>query len=284
MPVQRGDLEWASWGALFADVGARWGNRRAVIDDDGGLTYEELDHVGAEIGAGLLAAGVAPGDRVGIWMPNCATWIAILAGVARAGATVVPLTPRLRGYEVAEILQRSDATTLFFVDTFLGEDFAKMLGAGEAEHRLPRLVNRYRVSLEAGGGSEITALRNLGSRPGALASLAARTASITPTDPTDLLFTSGTTGHPKGILNNSARSLRVYSDLADVLRIGPTDVYYLVPPLSHSFGLKACLLEVMMRGCALVPTTAFEPRRACVTSSASASPYCPVRPRSSSAS
>ena len=123
---------------MTAAAADRFGDRLAVLDGDERLTYAELLHEARTFGAGLVAAGVEPGDRVAIWAPNSARWIVAVLGLFQAGAVLVPVNTRFKGAEAVEILRRSDARALVTVTDFLGTDYVAMLRATGVE--LPGLA------------------------------------------------------------------------------------------------------------------------------------------------
>ena len=110
------------------DTAERFGDRLAVVDGDTRLTWAELHDEAQTFGAGLVASGVEPGDRVAIWAPNSAEWIVALLGLLQAGAVLVPVNTRFKGVEAADILARSRARVLVTVTDFLGTDYLAMLG------------------------------------------------------------------------------------------------------------------------------------------------------------
>ena len=98
--------------ALLAASTERFGDHLAIVDGDTQLTYVELRETARTFGAGLVGAGVAPGDRVAIWAPNSARWVTALFGLSSAGAVLVPINTRFKGVEAAEILRRSKARVI----------------------------------------------------------------------------------------------------------------------------------------------------------------------------
>ncbi|HEY6462832.1 MAG TPA: AMP-binding protein, partial [Polyangiaceae bacterium] len=119
----------------------RYGDRAAVVDGDEVVSFARLAHEMTRVTRALVAAGVARGDRVGIWAPNGWRWIVAALATHAAGAAVVPVNTRYKGEEAAYVLGRSGARVLFTVRGFLGTDYVAMLhGAGEALRALERVV------------------------------------------------------------------------------------------------------------------------------------------------
>src|SRR6185437_4568912 len=123
--------------ALVQAAAQRYGNAEAIADlgPDGASdptrrrSFSALAADVRECAAAAVAAGVNPGDRVGVWAPNCLEWVVATLGLPSAGAIVVPLNTRLRGEEAADILDRTTATLLVVADGFLGADYSGMLRA-----------------------------------------------------------------------------------------------------------------------------------------------------------
>ena len=135
----RADLRWGTVPALLADVARRRPDAEAVADGPVRLTYAELADAAGELSRALMASGVAKGDRVAIWAPNCAQWVVSALGAAGAGAVVVTVNTRFKGGEAAQILRASGARVLLTVQGFLGVDYPAML-AGEDLGELAEIV------------------------------------------------------------------------------------------------------------------------------------------------
>ena len=101
----------------------RFGDRDAVVDGDTRLSFVDVEQQMMAVARSLIVSGVAPGDRVAVWAPNSAAWIAAALGVLAARAWLVPLNTRLKGEEAAYILGKTDACLLFAPDEFLGTDY-----------------------------------------------------------------------------------------------------------------------------------------------------------------
>ena len=226
----------------------------AVVDGDLRLTYADLAERALRAGAALVAAGIAPGDRIAIWAPNSAAWIEAFLGCASAGAVLVPLNTRFQGAEAAYILQRSRARLLFTVGQFLGRDYPALLAGQD----LPDLGAT--VTFDGSWPEWLSA----GDDPAAVAELDRRIDALGADDWLDLMFTSGTTGAPKGVRARHGDTLRSYRYYAQTLGIRTGDRYLLVNPLFHSFGCKAGLVAAITAAATVYPVPVFDPAAAAV--------------------
>jgi acyl-CoA synthetase (AMP-forming)/AMP-acid ligase II len=244
--------------ALTAAAAARFGGDVAVIDGDVRLTYAELLDEARTFGAGLVAVGIEPGDRVAIWAPNSARWIVSLLGLFQAGAVLVPVNTRFKGMEAAEILGRSGARALVTVTDFLGTDHLALLADAGAEP--PEIV----VVLDGPVPSTARSFDGLldAATADTLAEVDRRAALVGPDDPSDILFTSGTTGQPKGVVQTHARTLLVATDWVAMTGLAHGDRYLMVNPYFHMFGLKAGILASVAAGATMLPEPVFDVDRA----------------------
>ncbi|MGO8873214.1 MAG: FadD3 family acyl-CoA ligase [Acidimicrobiales bacterium] len=270
----RGDLQWGTIPGLVQDAAARFGEAEALVDVHGGggatirLTFDQLaDEVAAATRA-IVANGIERGDRVAIWAPNCAEWVIAALGAVGAGALLVPLNTRFKGTEAAYILRESGARMLFTVEGFLGTDYPRLLDeAVAAGARVPDLERV--VVLRTGDGTPHRSTAKgdpvveweVFLREGGLCSAdvaAGRTASITSGDLSDLIFTSGTTGHPKGAMTTHGQTLRTFATWSEVVGLRRGDRYLIVNPFFHTFGYKAGILACLMTGATMVPEPVFD--------------------------
>jgi len=257
----RADLTWGTIPNLVADNATRHGDRLALIDGDQRLTFAQLAEQVDRYARGFVAAGTAAGDRVAMWAPNCAEWMLAALGALRAGAVLVPMNTRFKGGEAAYILRAAGVTTLVSVRGFLGVDYPALL-AGEDTGPLRHMV-LLREEGEPGAvpaGVTVTSLEALLSEGAAVdpSVTAARAAALSPDDTSDLIFTSGTTGHPKGAATTHAQSLRTFGTWASIVGLGPDDRYLVVNPFFHTFGYKAGILACLMAGATVVPEPVFD--------------------------
>ena len=271
----RGDLQWGTLPGLVQDAAARFGEAEAVVDRNGpgGTTTRwSFDRLAEEVATAtqaVMANGIDPGDRVAIWAPNCAEWIVAALGALGAGAVLVPLNTRYKGAEAAYILRASGARVLFTVQGFLGTDYPALLAeAADAGGSAPDL--ELVVVLRTDGAARGVAPTTAGTRMVGWAEFlagadrceadvaAGRTASLTPGDVADLVFTSGTTGHPKGAMTTHGQTLRTFATWAEVVGLREGDRYLIVNPFFHTFGYKAGILACLMAGATMVPEPVFD--------------------------
>ncbi|MCB9727254.1 MAG: fatty acid--CoA ligase family protein [Deltaproteobacteria bacterium] len=253
---ERRDMEHGSIPGLLRDAAARHGERAAIEDADRTLSFRELAERARAVTRGLMACGVERGDRVAIWAPNLWEWVVAALGVHGAGGVLVPINTRYRGREAADILARSGARLLFTVQGFLGNDYVSLLADCGVE--LPALGETVVLRGEVPPGA--LSLEDLLARGEAVSLEAAleRERSVGPDDPSDILFTSGTTGAPKGAITTHAQSLRAYGDWVAVTGLGQEDRYLVVAPFFHCFGYKAGWLACLLSGATCLPQPVFD--------------------------
>ncbi|GAB2843872.1 FadD3 family acyl-CoA ligase [Actinocorallia aurea] len=255
--------------ALLREATWRYGERLAVVDGGRRWSYVDLASAVELAARSFLALGIRPGDRVALWMPNRAEYVIALLGALSAGAVAVPMNTRYRGYEATEILARSRASALITANGFLGIGFLSMLreaagreGGGALIPGLPHLTAIVDVP-GAGSTEGVSSLSwedflGQGLR---VPSDAARKAAelLEPEALCDILFTSGTTGRPKGVMSSHRQTVDVARIWAEGAGLTQDDRYGIVNPFFHSFGYKAGIIAALGSGAALYPIAAFEP-------------------------
>ena len=245
-------LDWRSTPELVAVAAERYADAEALVDGDLRLTFRDLADEVRRAAKAFVAAGVAPGDRVGIWAPNVAEWVVAALGVHAAGAALVPVNTRFKGEEAAWVLGRSGARVVLTVTGFLGTDYVGMLDGIDGLEQVvvlrgdaPAGTTAWPDFLAAGDGVEDVEVER-------------RSAAIGPEDPSDVIFTSGTTGRPKGVVSTHGQTLRAFDDWSRIVGLREGDRYLVVNPFFHTFGYKAGFLACLMRGAAIVPHAVFE--------------------------
>jgi acyl-CoA synthetase (AMP-forming)/AMP-acid ligase II len=209
-----------------------------VAIDDAGLqiTYAELHRQVERAAQGLHLRGIGPGHRVAIWAPNRWEWVVAALATHRLGAAIVPINTRYRGDEARYVIAASGARLLFTVGELLGTDLIAMLDLPD----LPTV--RLDQHLEA--------------------QLFAPDVRLPPPPPpdaiSDVLFTSGTTGRPKGVPTTHLQSVRAYLAWSEVVGLRHGDRYLVVAPFFHCFGYKAGWLACLLRGATILPLPVFD--------------------------
>ncbi len=238
---------------LLLGAAERFGDAPAIEDGDVRLDFRELADSGLEAARAFLAAGVEPGDRVALWAPNVHEWILAALGAHCAGAVLVTLNTRFKGAEAAYVLRKSGARLLFTPGEFLGTRYVELL-AGEELPALERIVTFREAAPGAQGWADF-----LASGAGVpIAEARERAEAVSPDDLSDLLFTSGTTGHPKGVMTAHGQNLRAFAAWSEVVGLRAGDRYLVVNPFFHSFGYKAGWLASLMRGATVLPQAVFD--------------------------
>ncbi len=204
----------------------------------------------------LLALGVGKGDRVALWAPNTWEWVVAALGIHAAGGVLVPVNTRFKGGEAAEVLAKSGARALLTTVGFLGTDYVQSLR--ESGVALPQLgpIVVLRGKAPAGTlswGDFLARAESVSDREGD-----ARAVAVLPEDFSDILFTSGTTGRPKGVPCTHAQTLRAFRDWAETVGLTRGDRYLVVLPFFHSFGYKAGILTSLMMGATILPQAVFD--------------------------
>ena len=256
----RADVEWGTTPRLLRSSAERFAEAPAVEDGTTTLSFRELLAVSNRVAAACIAHGIEPGDRVAVWAPNLWEWIPVALGLQSAGAVLVPLNTRYKGREAAYILGRSRARLLVTVAGFLGNDYVGLLrDAVDVAAELPDLgtVVVLRTDTPPAGTEAWGAFLARGDAvdPG---EVERRALAVAPDDLSDLLFTSGTTGNPKGVMQTHASTLRAFHAWSTVVGLRAGDRYLVVNPFFHAFGYKAGWLSCLMTGATVIPQAVFD--------------------------
>lgn len=245
--------------AMLEQAALKHPERDAIIDGTVHIDYASLKQTSHSVAASLIAMGVEAGDRVAIWAPNISEWILAACGIHAAGAVMVPLNTRMKGPEAVDILDRSQAKVLFCIGNFLGQYYPRML-EGIRPSTLQHVVvlredfDAAHASTQDMDWSHFLQKTN----PDALLKVAGRIANLTENSTADLMFTSGTTGRPKGVMAAHGPTIRAFSAWGRVVGLQPDDRYLIVNPFFHSFGYKAGWVAAFIQGATVYPEQVFE--------------------------
>jgi len=248
-------------GQMLDRAAERAGDREAVVFKRDRVTYAALRARVDDFARGLLALGLAPRDHAVLWMPNCVEWNVANLGLAKAGAVTVTCNTRYKAREVGYVLEQSDATALIMADRFATAriDYLSLLReldpAALGGSRFPRLRAVVVLGDPPAGATSFAAVEAAGRGPGGpdLGRVA-----VAPGDPAEMLYTSGTTGEPKGCLlshGNMFEKTRVYTALHQWTE---TDRYLVPVPYFHIFGSMGAIAANCLAGSTQILMEAFD--------------------------
>ncbi|KJF23857.1 fatty acid--CoA ligase family protein [Rhodococcus sp. AD45-ID] len=222
-------MKWQTIPEMVLSAADRFGTAEAVVDGPVRITFVELaDRVRRAAGA-LASIGVDKGDRVAIWAPNSAEWIIAAFGILTAGGVLVPVNTRYKADEAADIIRRSGAKAVLVQKGFLGLEYS-------APDDVP-VIDLKSDFLSSGAPFEC---------------------EISGDDIADIMYTSGTTGRPKGVMMNHHQTLRMFSEWCDLADLREGDRYLVVNPFFHMFGYKAGVVASLIRGATILPVAVLD--------------------------
>jgi HIP---CoA ligase len=223
------DRMWETIPEMVCSAADRFGDAEAIVDGPLRYTFRDVvDRVRCAAGA-FADLGVEKGDRVAVWAPNSAEWIIAAFGLLTAGGVLVPVNTRFKPEEAGDIITRSAVKAVLVQKGFLGQDFTPPAG-------IP-VIDLKSDFLSSGSPFE---------------------RAVSGTDISDIIFTSGTTGRPKGAMMNHRQTLRMYEEWATLADLRHGDRYLMINPYFHTFGLKAGLITSFLRGATMLPVAVFD--------------------------
>jgi fatty-acyl-CoA synthase len=268
-----GEAEMPEWyvkrtfGSLVDDMATRFGAREALVFGEERYTFAEVRERVDAVARGLIRLGIEPGDHVALWLMNRPEWIFCLFALARIGAVQVPVNTRFRTRDLAYLLQQSDARYLIAHDVsgpidYLGmiREVVKLPARGHvvADPDYPEL--RRVVVLGRPGHAGCVGWDAVLEAGAAIdqATVAARAAAVDPDQPVFIMYTSGTTGFPKGVMHNHVM-LRLVETRAFRLAITENDTILNYLPLFHLFSYSEAALMSMLTGARQILMETFDP-------------------------
>jgi fatty-acyl-CoA synthase len=230
----------------------RFGDRVALVDVPAGrrLTYDELAAEVDALALGLLAVGIAKGDRVGIWAPNCVEWVYTQYATAKIGAILVNINPAYRTSELEFVLNQSGTKLLIAAQRLRTSDYAAMIA--DVRPHCPGLegvvllgTGEWAALLDSGRGADRTVLDAI---------------ELSADDPINIQYTSGTTGFPKGATLSHHNILNNGYFVGELCNYTHEDKVCIPVPFYHCFGMVMGNLGATSHGAAMViPAPVFDP-------------------------
>jgi fatty-acyl-CoA synthase len=238
-------------GANFERTVASHGDREALVEVATGRrwTYTQLNQDVDALARGLVAAGIGAGDRVGIWAPNCAEWTITQYATAKIGAILVNINPAYRTHELAYVLNQSGVRLLVSATEFKSSDYRAMVDEVVGETAVRQVVfigseDWSRLLAQATGDEDVAGLM----------------AALTPDDPINIQYTSGTTGFPKGATLSHRNILNNGYFATETINFSEHDRLAIAVPLYHCFGMVMGNLGCTTHGATMVLTSpGFDP-------------------------
>ena len=263
-------MEWypkRTFGDLPAGAAARFGEREALVFEGQRFTFAEVDREVDKAAKALMALGVGRGDHVALWLNNCADWVFICFAVLKIGAVLVPINTRFRARDMGYVLNQSDSCMLISHDRSGPVDYLAMISeavdlpaGGEriSDPAFPELNNIVILSAENHSGRVSWDTAKSGSDTISNAALTERAGSVDPDAPCLIMYTSGTTGHPKGVVH-AHKLIRNIEERGYRMAVTPNDIILSYLPLFHAFGFSDGLMMAMITGAKQVITATFDP-------------------------
>ncbi len=245
---------WSTIPQLIDDAAERFPTTEAMVDGEVRWTFPQFRAEIRRAAAALAASGIEPGDRVALWAPNCWEWAVAALGVHVAGGIVVPINTRFKGREAGYVMEASQARILFTVTDFLDTDYVALLTDAGLPAQLDEIVVLRGTVPETATGFSTFIARGDGVDDDAVG---ARAAAVGGDDLCNIMFTSGTTGAPKGAMLTHSATCRAFASWSDVIGLDQ-DRYLIINPFFHSFGLNAGILACLMTGSTIIPHPVFD--------------------------
>ncbi len=240
-------------GQNFERTVATHPDAEALVDvaADRRWTYRELDDEINVVARGLMALGIEPGQRVGIWAPNCAEWTIVQYASAKIGSVLVNINPAYRTHELSYVLNQAGVRTLISATTFKTSDYVGMIAEVRVDSQLREVIFIGTADWDnlKSGADKVTE-----------GGLRTRMASLHHNEPINIQYTSGTTGFPKGATLSHRNILNNGFFVTDLIKLAPGDRLCIPVPFYHCFGMVMGNLGCTTHGATMViPAPGFDP-------------------------
>lgn len=255
------DNEQRTIGGIIGYAAKKWGDKTAIFSDARNYTFKEIDELSDKFALGLIKKGIKKGDRIGIWMHNHPEWNIAWFGVAKAGAIGVPLDYWYKPAETQYILWHSEARAVITTESMFGVDFPGMLK--QIKPTLPNL--EFCIVMGMPSEEWMTSFDEiyaLGKEGASAKELQERKSQINERDLVFILYTSGTTGKPKGASLSHRNIIMNAWYTGAGLKVTDKDNVLVPVPYSHCFGNTLALTLTVLRGAAQTPMIKYDPKSA----------------------
>ena len=242
--------------ALVDRASREFASTEAISDGDFSLNFAELGQEIQKAAGALVASGVSRGDRVAVWAPNSWEWVVAAMAVFRVGAVLVPVNTRFKGREAAFVLNKAKVKVLFTVVGFLGNDYVSDLRNSKEEVASLEKIVVLRGDILEGTISFQDFLAR--SSTEALKEAEIRAMDVSGSDLGLIMFTSGTTGVPKGVMVEQGPIIRGFSHYARELGMREGDRMLIVNPFFHAFGFNGAINPCFIHGATMLPHPVFD--------------------------
>ena len=233
--------------AVLRSAASSYGDHPAFVEGDRTVAFTDLLDLVRGTARGYVRLGLEPGDRVVLWAPNSIDWAVSALAVTYTGGVLVPANSRYTGHEVADLVDRTRARLVIVADGFLGRTQISDLKAAGALDSVRDVVDLAALDRVRGAGEDIDPDE-----------VEARAGAVGPDDVADVLFTSGTTGRPKGVMSAHRQTVGVARAWGELGGVTSADRYLVVNPFFHSFGYKAGIMVGLTTGATLHPVQTFD--------------------------
>ena len=245
--------------AVLAHVAGQFGSAPFLITEDGRtLSFAGFASRVDRLSAALIVRGLDHGDRAAIWAPNGLEWILAACAIESIGGIMVPINTRFKGEEAAFALEKTRAKFLFTVTSFLGNDYRAMLSTARGDPSPTGPVSGLPALRHLVCYDDTVQLDEFEACKCPPVTLLERKMAVTPATIADVLFTSGTTGEPKGAMHDHGQALWVAGiwNEANDLRAG--DRMIIINPFFHSFGYRSGWVSALVAGITVYPVAIFD--------------------------
>jgi acyl-CoA synthetase (AMP-forming)/AMP-acid ligase II len=229
---------------LVRAAAEKFGDATAYAMDGRTVSFADLHDLVRRTAAVYHRHGVQPGSRVVLWAPNSIDWVVAGLAATYAGGQLVPANSRYTAHEVADIITRTDATTVVVANGFLGR--TQIADLREVAPLAP-VIDLADIDALASQATDDD-----------LAAVDAAADAVGPDDIADIMFSSGTTGRPKGVLTAHRQSVAAGASWAAVGEVSDDDRYLVISPFFHSYGYKIGIIVGLLHGCTIYPMQVFD--------------------------